>query len=394
MNRNILTVLVLAFALAAPMVAQTVSTGSCVDYTLSATGRVQVLANTGAAFTAAHFSYFTTGTPTGVSITVEAGNKPVATQTPFTKIAAVTNTTGADMGSASGAYKFWWVNLGTLTAGTAPTVVVTACFSPNPWERFTTSGATPVDVLFIGGAAVPATTISTATGAKAENVANWIHTLSAISGQDLAAGAGSQQAPVGVVAPNATHDERLVNRLKTHAIIAALDTTMVAGTQEVPISAVKSGNALPENSNDALKIVAQIAAIDTTQVVGTKQVPLYTGVAPNTLAIDHAVMPSLAAIVAASCDGAHPGTAYDVSKLGPSFHTVTFNTGAALAACTAQLEGSLDNSKWYSLTGDIDCTAVTGAMIHAPEKPVNYVRGNCTALTAANTVTISYLGVR
>jgi len=385
MRKLVFALLVLAL----PCYAQT-----CRTTTIAKVSRVVLLADTTKEFVAGNFSYYTTGTPTGVTISIEAGNELPATQTPFTKITAVTSTTGVDMGSASGAYRYWYANLSVLTAGTSPTVALTSCFSANPWGRFTAGGATPVDLTFIGGVAVPSTTISTATGAKAENVASWIHTLSAISGQDLAAAAGSQQAPVGVVAPNATHDERLVNRLKTHAIIAALDTTMVAGTQEVPISAVKSGNALPENSNDALKVVAQIAAIDTTQVVGTKQVPLYTGVAPNTLAIDHAVMPSLAAIVAASCDGVHPGTAYDVSKLGPSFHTVTFNTGAALAACTAQLEGSLDNSKWYSLTGDIDCTAVTGAMIHAPEKPVNYVRGNCTALTAANTVTISYLGVR
>lgn len=103
--------------------------GACVDKTFSATGRILLMNVPVAALVSVGATYYTTGGPSGVSMTIEAGNQLPAVQTPTTKISGVTDTTAADMGTASGAYKYWWANLGTLSGGSSPTVVLTACFS-------------------------------------------------------------------------------------------------------------------------------------------------------------------------------------------------------------------------------------------------------------------------
>ena len=104
---------------------------TCVDTTLSATGRTEIAIPGGSSrYVAANFSYRTTGSPTGVSISIDAGNAPtVATQTPFEQIAAVTNTTGANMGKANGPFRHWYANVGTLSGGTTPTIILTSCFN-------------------------------------------------------------------------------------------------------------------------------------------------------------------------------------------------------------------------------------------------------------------------
>lgn len=125
-----------------PLSVEAQTPATCFDTTLSATGRALLQPSGGAtAFSAVNVTYRTTGTPATLSITVEAGNVPVATADPITKIAAVTTTTGQnDMGTATGVYRYWYANLGTLTGGTNPTVIVTACFGRNPWARLGTNG--------------------------------------------------------------------------------------------------------------------------------------------------------------------------------------------------------------------------------------------------------------
>jgi hypothetical protein len=103
--------------------------GGCTETTIKATGRTQI-AETGSAPMSYTGSYRTTGSPTGVSVAIEAGNAVAATQTPFGKIAAVTNTSGADLGTAAGSYRKWFVNVATLSGGTSPTIVLTSCFAP------------------------------------------------------------------------------------------------------------------------------------------------------------------------------------------------------------------------------------------------------------------------
>ena len=120
------------FLLALPAYSQS---PSCTNLTFSATGR-QLFAVGGGTdlsrFSGANFTYRTTGTPATLSITIEGANVLAATETPITKVAASTTTTGqVDLGKANGPFRFWYANLATLTGGTSPTVIVTGCFQPN-----------------------------------------------------------------------------------------------------------------------------------------------------------------------------------------------------------------------------------------------------------------------
>ena len=77
-----------------------------------------------------------------------------------------------------------------------------------------------------------------------------------------------------------------------------------------------------------------------------------------------------------------------------SSHTVDcyFDTsGGGVTALTIDLEGSIDNSKWYSLAShDFDTAelAAKRAMIHVVNKPVTYVRCHITTLTETGTTTV------
>lgn len=124
----------------------------CRDYTTSVTGRLEITTVPG--FVTGQFSYYTTGSPASLSLTVEAGNQIPATQTPVTKIAAQTNTTGVnDMGTAKGAFKRWWLNVATLSGGTAPTIVFTACWTAAASISLETA-AQSVNVAQVGGTSV------------------------------------------------------------------------------------------------------------------------------------------------------------------------------------------------------------------------------------------------
>jgi len=224
------------------------------------------------------------------------------------------------------------------------------------------------DVSSMGGTDVPSTAVSTATGAKAENVANWIHALAAISGQDLAAAAGSQQAPVGVVAPNATHDERLVNRLKTHAIVAALDTTLGVGSQEVPINAVST---LPAGTETGL-ITRNIPAVVANSFVAQ--------------------------------NGLGSTAVLNAAWLAPLNHSFQINvtiTAKTLTACTYSIYGSLDGTTFDTapLADAQDCSAAAtkAVLFSVVGKRVKYVKGTISAWTeggagAAPAVQLLYSG--
>lgn len=114
---------------------------NCYDLTLSATGRSLLFRNSTGAPIILRATYYTTGTPAGVSISLEGGNQLAATQTPTTLIAAVTNTTGANMGIVAEQYRFWYVNLGTLAGGSSPTVKFTYCLTKNASVQMITQSA-------------------------------------------------------------------------------------------------------------------------------------------------------------------------------------------------------------------------------------------------------------
>ena len=87
---------------------------------------------------------------------------------------------------------------------------------------------------------------------------------------------------------------------------------------------------------------------------------------------------------------------WPVTATRPEKHTVQLTVTGGPANCSFQLEGSLDNLTWFALSGAVDCTVAANCMFHVVNKPVNFIRGNLTALAggAAPTVTFEYLGAR
>ena len=84
---------------------------------------------------------------------------------------------------------------------------------------------------------------------------------------------------------------------------------------------------------------------------------------------------------------------FDVSLLSPSQHTVQVITAGSPASCSLQLEGSLDGgTTWANLSGAQTCTS--SVTFHVIQKPIDMVRINVTALSAAASVTVRYVGVQ
>ena len=90
--------------------------------------------------------------------------------------------------------------------------------------------------------------------------------------------------------------------------------------------------------------------------------------------------------------------AVDVSLLTPSKHTIQTLIAGSPAACSIQLEGTLDDVSgsptWANLSGSQTCTS--SVTFHVTERPVRGVRVNLTALSGGSspTVTIKYVGVQ
>lgn len=135
------TTVVLLFSLLFSAPVAKAQSNSCLNTILSATGTTQLKID-GERFNTVGASYYTTGTPASVSVTLKAGNVGnTSTQAPFSKIGPITNTSGADMGTAVGVYRYWFITVTTLSGGSSPTIVLTTCFSNQSWSRFTGSGA-------------------------------------------------------------------------------------------------------------------------------------------------------------------------------------------------------------------------------------------------------------
>lgn len=133
MKKLLFTLLASLWFSAGPVWGQ-VTPNVCFDQSLSTATRT-LLVRPGStsgdmsAFSTVRFSYRTTGSPTGVSISIEAGNELAATQTPFEMIAALTDTSGASLGTAAGPWRYWFANVATLSGGTSPTIILTSCFT-------------------------------------------------------------------------------------------------------------------------------------------------------------------------------------------------------------------------------------------------------------------------
>ena len=110
---------------------------NCYDKTLSATGRVLLFGNSVGTPILLRAGYYTTGSPGGVTIALEGGTTLAANLSP-TSLLSATNTTGLDMGKVVEQYRYWYVNLSTLSGGSSPTVVFTYCVTRDATVEVTT----------------------------------------------------------------------------------------------------------------------------------------------------------------------------------------------------------------------------------------------------------------
>lgn len=79
---------------------------------------------------------------------------------------------------------------------------------------------------------------------------------------------------------------------------------------------------------------------------------------------------------------------------GNDIHTMQAIVTGSPASCTVHLEGSIDSTHWFDLSGDQTCTS--SMMFHVVARSVLYVRGNLITLSGGTspTVTLSYSGIR
>ena len=94
---------------------------------------------------------------------------------------------------------------------------------------------------------------------------------------------------------------------------------------------------------------------------------------------------------AATATGA--GSVFTV-RTRPGKHTIQCAMGGDVVATavTVDLEGSLDNSTWFSLASHAFTAAeitATSAMFHVVNKAVRYVRLNLTTLTGGTNPTVT-----
>ena len=76
---------------------------------------------------------------------------------------------------------------------------------------------------------------------------------------------------------------------------------------------------------------------------------------------------------------------------GMSKHTWHILTDASASNITVKLQGSIDNSNWFDLD---EYTGTANTMRHVVNKPVRYIRFNCTSMGDASYVSCRYFGMR
>lgn len=79
---------------------------------------------------------------------------------------------------------------------------------------------------------------------------------------------------------------------------------------------------------------------------------------------------------------------------GNDAHTLSVVVTGSPSACTMNLDGSLDGTNFFNLSGDITCTS--SVMFHVINRPVTLVRATVSALSGGSspTVTVRYIGFR
>jgi len=74
----------------------------------------------------------------------------------------------------------------------------------------------------------------------------------------------------------------------------------------------------------------------------------------------------------------------------PTKHQLVALPIGSPASCTVQWQFSLDNVNWFSLGSAQTCTSTINTSV--VDVPVGFVRGNVTALSAAASVQLWYIG--
>jgi hypothetical protein len=93
----------------------------------------------------------------------------------------------------------------------------------------------------------------------------------------------------------------------------------------------------------------------------------------------------------AALTGAGTTTAFTVA--GNDKHTVALAVTGTPDACTARLEGTVDGTTFFDVSGTQTCTS--SVMFHVTDRPLEQVRVVLISLTGgtAPTVTPTYLGI-
>jgi hypothetical protein len=88
------------------------------------------------------------------------------------------------------------------------------------------------------------------------------------------------------------------------------------------------------------------------------------------------------------------GVTAALATAGNDKHTVAAVVTGSPAACTVRLEGSVDGTNYFDLSGAQTCTSTT--MFHVVDRVVVFVRVRVVTLSGgtAPTVTPTYLGIR
>ncbi len=75
-------------------------------------------------------------------------------------------------------------------------------------------------------------------------------------------------------------------------------------------------------------------------------------------------------------------------------HTLAVVPSGSPSGCSLKLEGSIDGSAWFDLSGAQTCTS--NLMFHVTQKPVNQVRVNLVTLSGGTSpsLDVQYLGVQ
>ncbi len=86
------------------------------------------------------------------------------------------------------------------------------------------------------------------------------------------------------------------------------------------------------------------------------------------------------------------GTTAGFAVPSNSFHTLQAVVTGSPSVCTINLDGSLDGTNWFDISGNQTCTS--SVMFHVVNRSVTNVRANLTALSGgtAPTVTARYTG--